>query len=88
MRFHGGSNENPTNFELSPCRVTYGGVDIGATLGNVAVKTKIQLSDLKSYQASALPVIDKHVSGHSFTIETEFAEDPPEAKLEDPFPHE
>ena len=67
------SNINPTNFELSPCRVTYGGVDIGATLGNVAVKTKTALSDLKSDQLGST-IIDKRVSGHSFTIETEFAE--------------
>ena len=30
----------PGNFELTPCRVNYKGVDLGATLGNVKVKSK------------------------------------------------
>lgn len=64
---------NPGNFELSPCRVTFKGVDIGATLGNVTVKNKTSLADLKSDQLGST-VIDKRVSGHMFQIDTEFAE--------------
>lgn len=63
----------PGNFELSPCRVTFKGVDIGATLGNVVIKNKTGLAGLKSDQLGSTD-IDKRVSGHSFMIETEFAE--------------
>lgn len=64
---------NPGNFELSPCRVTFKGVDIGATLGNVVVKNKTALAELKSDQLGSTP-IDKRVSGHMFQIDTQFAE--------------
>lgn len=63
----------PGNFELSPCRVTFKGVDVGATLGNVIVKNKTGLAELKSDQLGST-FIDKRVSGHSFQIDTEFAE--------------
>jgi hypothetical protein len=67
------STITPGNFELSPCRVTFKGVDIGATLGNVVIKNKTSLAELKSDQLGSTP-IDKRVSGHSFQIDTEFAE--------------
>lgn len=63
----------PSNFELTPCRVTFKGVDIGATLGNVVVKTETSLSDLKADQYGST-VLDRRTSGHKVTIETEFAE--------------
>lgn len=63
----------PGNFELSPCRVKYKGVDIGATLGNVVIKTETALAELKSDQLGST-VIDHRVSGHKFTIVTQFAE--------------
>lgn len=63
----------PGNFELSPCRVTYKGVDIGATLGNVVVKNETALAELKSDQLGAT-AIDHRVSGHKFSISTSFAE--------------
>jgi hypothetical protein len=63
----------PGNFELSPCRVTFKGVDVGATLGNVVVKNKTSLAELKSDQLGTT-FIDKRVSGHNFQIDTEFAE--------------
>jgi len=64
---------NPTNFELSPCRVTYKGVDIGATLGNVKVAIVNKKSELKADQLGSTP-IDRRISGHEFKIDTEFAE--------------
>lgn len=63
----------PGNLELTPCRVTYKGVDIGATLGNVSVKLETALSELKADQLGSTP-IDHKVSGHKYTIEMEFAE--------------
>jgi hypothetical protein len=67
------STINPSQFELSPCRVTYKGVDVGATLGNVVVKNETGLAELKSDQLGTTP-IDHRVSGHKFTIVTSFAE--------------
>src|SRR5882672_1583181 len=67
------STINPTNFELSPCRVTYKGADVGATLGNVKIAVADKLSELKADQLGSTAV-DKKVSGHVFTAEWEFAE--------------
>lgn len=64
---------NPTSFELSPCRVKFKGVDVGATLGNVKVSLKNAKSELKADQLGSTP-IDRRISGHEFTIETELAE--------------
>lgn len=62
------STITPGNFELSPCRVTYGGVDLGAT-DKVSVKIEETLADLKADQMGTTP-IDKKVSGFKVTIET------------------
>lgn len=67
------ANITPGQFELTPCRVNFGGVDLGATLGNVVVKVEEALSDLKSDQLGST-VIDRKVSGFKVTIETELAE--------------
>jgi hypothetical protein len=64
---------NPTNFELTPCRVTYKGVDLGATLGNVKVTIEENISELLSDQL-AKTSIDHKTSGMKITIETELAE--------------
>lgn len=64
---------NPSNLELTPCRVTYKGVDIGATLGNVSVKIADKLSDLYADQLGKTP-IDKRVSSQTYTVEFEIAE--------------
>lgn len=63
----------PNQFELTPCRVTYKGVDLGATLGNVAVKIETALAELKGDQLGTT-IIDHRVSGHKFTVVTSFAE--------------
>lgn len=63
----------PGNLELTPCRVTYKNVDLGATLSNVSVKIEEALAELKADQLGST-VIDKKVSGFKATIETELAE--------------
>lgn len=68
----------PGNLILSPCRVTYKGVDLGATLGNVSIKVEEALAELKSDQYGST-FLDKVSSGFKVTVETELAE----AKLKD-----
>lgn len=63
------ANVNPQNFELTPCRVTFKGVDLGATKGNVKVSITTKLSDLKADQLGDT-IIDKRVSGFAAKIET------------------
>jgi hypothetical protein len=62
------STITPGNFELSPCRVTYKGVDLGAT-DKVTVKIEEKLSPLKADQLGDT-IIDNVVSGFKVTIET------------------
>lgn len=58
----------PGNFELTPCRVTYGGVDLGGT-DKVTVKIEEKLSPLVADQLGTT-IIDQKVSGFKVTIET------------------
>lgn len=62
------STITPGNFELSPCRVTFGGVDLGAT-DKVKVKIEQKLAPLKADQLGDTE-IDHKVSGFKCTIET------------------
>lgn len=62
------STITPGNFELSPCRVTYGGVDLGGT-DKVTVKVEEKLAPLKADQLGD-SFIDQRVSGFKITIET------------------
>lgn len=59
---------SPGYFELSPCRVTFGGVDLGGT-DKVAVKIEEKLSPLKADQYGD-SIIDQKVSGFKITVET------------------
>lgn len=63
----------PVNLELTPMRVTYKGVDLGATLGNCSLSIEIAKAELKADQYGET-VLDRRVSGHKFTISTELAE--------------
>lgn len=63
----------PGNMELTPCRVTYGGVDLGGTLGNVTVKPKYGKADIMADQFGK-SVLDRVVSSIECTIEFEIAE--------------
>lgn len=58
----------PGNFELTPCRVTFGGVDLGGT-DKVMVKIEEKLSPLLADQLGTT-IIDQKVSGFNVTIET------------------
>jgi len=64
---------HPTQFELTPCRVTYKGVDLGATKGNVKVTIEEKISPLKADQLGDT-VIDQKVSGFNAKIETSLDE--------------
>src|SRR6266478_1393854 len=66
------STITPGNFELSPCRVNYGGIDLGAT-DKVKVKIEEKLSPLKADQMGDT-IIDQKVSGFKVTIETSLDE--------------
>lgn len=59
---------SPGNFELSPCRVTLGGVDLGGT-DKVTVKIEEKLAAVKADQLGD-SIIDQKISGFKVTIET------------------
>lgn len=62
-----------SNMELSPMRVTFGGTDLGGTLGNVSVKMQYQKAEIKADQ-SGETVRDRRVSGFVCQVTTEIAE--------------
>lgn len=64
----------PGNLTLTPCRVTFNGVDLGATLGNVTISPKYSKVPLKADQFGDQTDIDYVVNGFSVTVETEIAE--------------
>jgi hypothetical protein len=63
----------PTNLELTPVRISYDGVDLGASLGNVKVNVKYDKAELKADQFGT-SIIDRVNSGLNVTVETELAE--------------
>jgi len=67
------ANVNTQKLDLGPCRVTYGGLDLGATLGNVSVKVKYSKADLKMDQTGTT-IVDKRVSGLEISVESALAE--------------
>lgn len=67
------STITPTNLELTPMRVTYKGVDLGATLDNVVLGIETMKAEIKADQLGDT-VIDRRVSGHKFTVTTSLAE--------------
>lgn len=67
------SSINPANLELTPMRVTYNGVDLGATLGNVTVAPKFTKAEIKADQLGGT-AIDRVVSGLGVQVTTELAE--------------
>lgn len=62
------ANVSPGNFELGPCRVTYGGVDLGGT-DKATLKIEEKISPLKTDQLGDTD-IDDRVSGLKISIET------------------
>lgn len=61
------------NLDLAPSRVTFNGVDLGASLGNVAVSIKYSKADIKADQLGDT-VINRVASGLNITVTTELAE--------------
>lgn len=62
------STITPGNFDLGPCRVTLGGVDLGGT-DKTTLKIEEKLSPLKADQMGDT-VIDNRVSGFKMSVET------------------
>lgn len=67
------ANVTPTAMELTPARITYNGVDLGGSLGNIKVNVNYDKADIKADQFGT-SVLDRVVSGLNVTIETELAE--------------
>lgn len=80
------ANVTPTNMELTPMRVTFDGVDLGGTLGNVVVSTKFAKAEIKADQLGTT-VLDRRVSGIEITVTTELTEVQNKDILKVVFPH-
>lgn len=76
----------PGNLELSPMRVTYNGVDLGATLDSVKIHTKIATAALHADQLGST-IIDHKVSGYEISIVTSLAETQLKANWKVIFPY-
>lgn len=67
------ANVNTQKLDLGPCRVTFGGVDLGATLDNVTVKIKYNKAELKMDQTGTT-IVDKRVAGLEISVESALAQ--------------
>lgn len=76
----------PGNMDIGPCKVTFDGVDLGGTLGNVTVSFKVAKAAMKADQFGDT-VLDESVSGIECTVETEIAEVRDKDKLAKVFPN-
>lgn len=64
---------NPANTLLTPCRVTFKGIDLGGTLGNVKIGFETAKAELKMDQLGEGP-IDRVISKQMMTVEFEITE--------------
>lgn len=64
---------NGNDFELSPMRVTYDGIDLGGTKGGVAISVKEDWAELGADQFGKTP-IDHRKSGQAYKIKFELCE--------------
>ena len=62
-----------SNMELTPMRVTFDGVDLGGTLGNISFTAKYMKANIMADQ-SGQTVRDRRVSGIEVTLTTELTE--------------
>jgi hypothetical protein len=62
-----------SNMELTPMRVSFDGVDLGGTLGNVVISAKYAKSNILADQSGST-VRDRRVSGVEITVTTEVSE--------------
>lgn len=72
--------------ELTPMRAKWDGVDLGGTLGNILVKMKYTLADIKADQ-SGTTVRDRRTSGFECSVEFEVTQIQDEALWKKVFPH-
>src|SRR3989304_576175 len=63
----------PTNFELSPGRITLGGSDLGGTVGGIKVSIATKKAELKCDQFGET-VINRKESGMEIKVECVLAE--------------
>lgn len=62
-----------SEMELTPMRVTYAGLELGGTLGNVVISAKYTKANILADQSGST-VRDRRVSGVEITVTTEIAE--------------
>lgn len=67
------ANVQVNKMDLTPCRVSFGGVDLGGTLSNVTVAFKYEKAEIKADQLGTT-VLDRRVSGMSVQITTELTQ--------------
>lgn len=67
------ANVTTTNVELTPMRVTFGGVDLGGTSGGVKVSAKHEYSDIMVDQFGKTPV-DAVLAGQAYSVKMVLAE--------------
>ncbi len=63
----------PVNMELTPMRVTFGGVDLGGTLSNVVVHVKYNKAPIHADQFGTT-ILDQRISGQEMTVTCDLAE--------------
>ena len=67
------ANVNTQKLDLGPCRVTYGGLDLGATLDNVTVNVKYNKAELKMDQTGTT-IVDHRIAGLEIKVESNLAQ--------------
>jgi len=79
------STIDPTKMIISPSRVTFDGLDLGGTSGNVTVTFGYKKSDVKADQIGDT-ILDRFNSGIDIKVTTEFLEVLDLSKVETLFP--
>jgi hypothetical protein len=64
---------DPNNIRLGPCRVRWGGVDLGLTKGGVEVEVNTSTKEVMVDQFGETPV-NEYVTGRKLTVKCPFAE--------------
>lgn len=76
----------PSNFELSPMRVTFNSVDLGGTKGGASLSVKYDVAEVTADQFGK-NMIDGFVSGQMYTVKLSLAEPRLKANWKVAFPH-
>lgn len=64
---------NPSNIRLGPCRVRWGGIDLGLTKGGVQVEVQTSTKEVTVDQYGEAPV-NEYITSRSLTVTAPFAE--------------